>query len=178
MEINFCRRCGTPLTKLQNHVYRCDNGHTIFANASPTIGMWLVNEHDEVLVVTRGNQPGKGLITMPGGFVDGPESFERAIARELQEELNLSPSDYHDAQYITSGPNDYRYGGEDISILNTICWARVSSDIKFTAGDDVASAQFMPIDDIPTEKLYLPITKQSLDQLQALLCHQSKASII
>ncbi len=169
MEFNFCRRCGTPLTNLQNHVYRCDNSHTIFANTSPTIGIWLVNERDEVLVATRGIEPGKGLYDTPGGFVDGPESYEQALARELQEELGLTPDDYHDVQYLISGTDDYSYGGENVPILSVIFWARVSSQLRFTANDDVASAEFIPIRDIAIEKLHLATIQASIRRLQELL---------
>ena len=44
---------------------------------------------DEVLVAVRARNPGKGLLDLPGGFVDPGESLEVALYRELQEELGF-----------------------------------------------------------------------------------------
>lgn len=42
-----------------------------------------------VLMVTRGAKPGKGLLALPGGFVNGSELTETAALRELKEETHL-----------------------------------------------------------------------------------------
>lgn len=75
MEMNYCRRCGHTLTNVERHVYQCDNGHTLFANASPAVGVLFMNNEKEVLIATRSIDPGKGNLDMPGGFCDGAEIF-------------------------------------------------------------------------------------------------------
>jgi bifunctional NMN adenylyltransferase/nudix hydrolase len=50
--------------------------------------------HDEhVLLIERGNMPGKGLLALPGGFIDPDETLFNACLRELREETNIGLSD-------------------------------------------------------------------------------------
>lgn len=48
--------------------------------------MWRENK---VLLVQRAYNPGKGVWTIPGGYVDQNERLEDAIAREVQEETGI-----------------------------------------------------------------------------------------
>ena len=43
-----------------------------------------------ILMVRRANQPGDGLWSMPGGYVDRGEVVEAAAAREVWEETGLT----------------------------------------------------------------------------------------
>lgn len=49
----------------------------------------VVIQSGHVLMVERRAQPGKGLIALPGGFVDQQETLETACLRELREETRL-----------------------------------------------------------------------------------------
>jgi len=52
----------------------------------------VVIKSGHVLVVKRGGNPGKGLIALPGGFVNQNESLDVACLRELKEETKLKVS--------------------------------------------------------------------------------------
>lgn len=43
-----------------------------------------------VLLVQRGHSPGKGLLALPGGFLEQRETLEKSAQRELQEETGLA----------------------------------------------------------------------------------------
>jgi ADP-ribose pyrophosphatase YjhB (NUDIX family) len=60
----------------------------------------------QMLLVERAQQPAKGKLDFPGGFVDYDESNEQAIKRELLEELQLQ---VNAMQYLFSYPNRYLY---------------------------------------------------------------------
>jgi ADP-ribose pyrophosphatase YjhB (NUDIX family) len=49
-----------------------------------------------LLGVARGNEPGRGGIALPGGYVDALETFEEACTRELKEECGMvtDPDDW------------------------------------------------------------------------------------
>jgi bifunctional NMN adenylyltransferase/nudix hydrolase len=47
-------------------------------------------ENKYVLLVERGRRPGKGLLALPGGFLDGEESFVDGAIREAWEETSIS----------------------------------------------------------------------------------------
>ena len=49
----------------------------------------VVEREGQVLLIKRGNQPGYGLWSMPGGYVDRGEVVEEAAAREVWEETGL-----------------------------------------------------------------------------------------
>lgn len=154
MEMNYCRRCGTELTGTTDNIYTCPNGHTIYANASPASGLWIVNDKNEVLVAIRAHEPGRGRYDSPGGFNNDVETYEEGIARELHEELGLSPKDYTKPEYLTSGIDNYAYGGENLSAMTAVFWAQLIGTPDIKPQDDVAEARFIPIASINTSDIY------------------------
>lgn len=155
MEFNFCRRCGTKLMRQNDTVYNCKNGHTSFNPAPPAVGVLLLNAKDEVLLVTRAVDPGKGKLDMPGGFCDAHENLLGAVHRELREEIGLDPRDYSEPLYLTSELNlEYMYQGERKEVLDIVFWARLVGTPKISSADDVADAAFWPLNEIDTTKIF------------------------
>ena len=60
-----------------------------------------------ILLTRRAEDPGKGMLDLPGGFVDYGESLEEALVREIQEELGIRVAV---PEYIGSFPNIYVFG--------------------------------------------------------------------
>jgi ADP-ribose pyrophosphatase YjhB (NUDIX family) len=173
MEMNFCRRCGTPLRNTEGHVYMCENDHIIFANASPTAGLWLVNEKNEVLVAVRARNPGLGLLDAPGGFCDGAEIFEDTITRELEEEVGLKPSDYTIPKYLLSALDTYEYKNEMIDALSNMYYARIIGNPVIKPQDDVAEAHWIPIEDVSPDQLYFNAVREGFLKLKSILATSS-----
>lgn len=167
--MNFCRRCGSPLTHLEHHVYQCANQHTIFANSSPSTGIFFVTADNQVLLSVRGIEPHKGMLDAFGGFVDGAgESFEHAAVRELAEELGLQSGDYEPLHYLTSAAGNYPYQGETLPVLTTFYWSRLLVDTP-TPQDDVAAITTYPLADVPLDKLHDQDIVAGIKALQAEL---------
>lgn len=165
MEMNFCRRCGHDLTNIENHVYKCDDGHVLFANASPAVGVLFVNDNKEVLIAVRSMDPGKGRLDMPGGFCDGAETFEHALEREMQEELGISPGDYTQPEFLLSHNDPYDYKGERLPVLCGVYTARLKPGVTPRAADDVADVHFMRYADIDQSKIQFPSQIAGLELL-------------
>ena len=88
----FCPSCATPLGEKEVAgrprpvCSKCDR--VVFYD--PKVAATCIVERDgKVLMVRRGNQPGYGLWSMPGGYVDRGEVVEEAAAREVLEETGL-----------------------------------------------------------------------------------------
>lgn len=167
LEMNFCRRCGSAFVKRERHIYTCSNGHVIFANASPAVGLLLYNEGGQVLVLERAIDPGKGRLDVPGGFCDGVEPLEDAMHREAQEELGLDPSQYGPLQYVLSYNDPYDFAGEELPVLAVIFRADLRPGAVPVAADDAASAIFMDPNDIDLDAVQFPTVRRAFEWAQA-----------
>lgn len=170
MEMNFCRRCGSPLSLVANgHVFRCSAGHTIYLNASPSVGIFLIDTDNKLLLSVRGIEPNKGMLDAFGGFLDGEETVEAALERELYEELGLKPSDYMAPVYITSGIGHYLYGDETLPVLSSLFYARLNEAAIPTPQDDVAEIFRAAMDDIVPSQLHDEDVRTGFIRLKQLL---------
>jgi ADP-ribose pyrophosphatase YjhB (NUDIX family) len=90
--IRHCPDCGSQLTererygKLRPVCPNCD--HTIFFDPKVAV-VAFVTHGNEVLLVKRMLDPGKGKWALPAGFVDPEEDPRRAAERETLEETGL-----------------------------------------------------------------------------------------
>ncbi|MGA2009257.1 MAG: NUDIX domain-containing protein [Solirubrobacteraceae bacterium] len=90
-EAHFCPRCGRPAEVSFPRSIACSHcGYTAYFNPKPVAGAIPVDASDRVVLLRRGFDPGRGLWTFPGGFVDLGESVEDAARRETDEELSLA----------------------------------------------------------------------------------------
>jgi 8-oxo-dGTP diphosphatase len=53
------------------------------------VGAVITRSDGRLLLIKRGNEPGRGLWSLPGGRVEPGESDEAAVAREVAEETGL-----------------------------------------------------------------------------------------
>lgn len=112
---NYCPQCGKPLKQtefsgqLRPHCPECSFVH--WGDFSLGVG-GVVWYEDKVLLVQRAYNPGKGVWTIPGGYVDQKEKIADAIAREIREETGIlaepvsviafrdRPGEKHDAYVV------------------------------------------------------------------------------
>ena len=165
-DMKFCRRCAAVLQHKGGSVYVCAKGHTLFLNASPATGMVLFKE-GKVLMLRRAIEPGKGMLDIPGGFCDGPETLEAAIARELEEEVGLTANDYTDMQFLQSGLDPYAYGNEVLPVLAVVFTAKMASNKQLAAADDAASVEWVALDQINLNDVHFPAVRAALERLQS-----------
>lgn len=113
-----------------------------------------------VLLIRRGDDPFKGSLALPGGFVevgagyngqdDQGESVETAAARELHEETSLRVE--RDGVFLEQL---YTFGdpGRDPRgrVISVAYFALVGMDVapRVQAGDDAASADWVPLWTLP-----------------------------
>jgi ADP-ribose pyrophosphatase YjhB (NUDIX family) len=90
-EARFCPRCGHPAEVSFPRRIACSHcGYSAYYNPKPVAAAVTFDDEGRVILLRRGFEPGRGLWTFPGGFVDLGESVEHAARREAEEELGIA----------------------------------------------------------------------------------------
>jgi ADP-ribose pyrophosphatase YjhB (NUDIX family) len=90
-EARFCPRCGRPAEIDFPRRITCSHcGYAAYYNPKPVAAAIPVDDVGRVILLRRGFDPGQGLWTFPGGFVDLGESVPDAARRETDEELGIA----------------------------------------------------------------------------------------
>lgn len=166
MNFNFCYRCGTPLKKQADFVYKCLNQHSVFQNSSPAVSLHLVSD-DSVIFAVRAKAPGIGLLSGLGGFVDGKENFEEALEREVFEESGLKPEDYKKPIFLCSAYSDYEYEGENKQVLVAHYYTSIVSDAQPKITNEVSGYQTTKFTEINFDVLFDADNQVALKILQS-----------
>ncbi|EXX87678.1 NUDIX hydrolase [Paenibacillus darwinianus] len=89
MAAKYCMECGQPMARrLIDDTERlaCTAcGFVHWGNYSIGVGALVIRD-GKVLLVRRAQEPGKGLWTNPGGYIEQLESIRETIRREVLEE--------------------------------------------------------------------------------------------
>lgn len=150
--ISFCPKCGNPdFLYNENGSFLCEScSFNLFINAASAVAVLIFNNKGELLLTKRAVEPCKGMLDLPGGFVDIKETAEEAIVREIKEELNI---DVLESEYLMSSPNEYVFGGLSVFTLDLAFKCKVASYTEIKVQDDVDGFEFHNIENIPFERI-------------------------
>jgi ADP-ribose pyrophosphatase YjhB (NUDIX family) len=109
---SHCSFCGAafhlPDVEAQRWPRTCSGCASISYKNPIPVAVMLVPVDAGLLVIRRGIPPQKGMLALPGGFVDFGESWQAAGAREVFEEtgLRITPEEIRvfDVKSATDGP--------------------------------------------------------------------------
>ena len=104
---NYCPYCGLEGIAFDRiKEYHCTSCEfTYFHNVAAAVGT-ILECSGKIVLIKRKQEPGKGLLDLPGGFVDPGEAAEEAARREIREEVKI---DVDTLQYLGSCPNTYEF---------------------------------------------------------------------
>lgn len=139
----FCPQCGASGFKAldQGRSYCCEGCQLhYFVNNSAAVACLIINASGELLLTRRAIDPNKGMLDLPGGFVDPMESAEEAVRREIREELNLELTKI---SYLISFPNLYPYSRVVVPTVDLAFVCEVEDFSQLRPGDDVATVEFI-----------------------------------
>jgi ADP-ribose pyrophosphatase YjhB (NUDIX family) len=102
----------------------------------------LVLRGDAVLVLRRGHAPRRGMLDVPGGFIEAGEDLETAARRELLEETGLRVKTARWFGFFWD--RYYLHGFGFFPTMNFYFIARSSSGTP-VAGDDAAACEWVPV---------------------------------
>ena len=113
----------------------------------------VVRIADKVLLIRRGRAPGKGLLAVPGGFIEQRETAYQSAVRELHEEtgFHLLPSEMeHGCQgmRIFDQPDRSQRGRVISHAFQFDLGDRMLPEIA--GGDDAAEARWVDIAELPS----------------------------
>jgi ADP-ribose pyrophosphatase len=130
----FCPRCGTENPNRGSVPFRCaECRYAEFFGPVAAVGALIINQANELLLVRRACQPGKGKWGLPGGFVDRDETMEEAVARETREETQLK---IISSAYLMTFPNHYDYRGVVIPVIDLFFLCRVAATDRLALKQD------------------------------------------
>ena len=88
--VSFCPRCGEAAEVAYPRSITCPHcGYAAYYNPKPVAAAIPRDTDGRIWLLRRAFDPGAGLWTFPGGFVDLGESVEEAARRETREEMEI-----------------------------------------------------------------------------------------
>ena len=154
--IRFCPLCGVSLRRQPvppdfREQSVCSGCGFVFYLNPKVVGATIPEDEGRVLLTRRTIQPGRGLWTFPGGFVDHGETATDAAIRETFEETGLTVE-------LTGLLNVFTYPGAPIIIVYR---AQVTAGtITCCAENDLV--EWVHWKDIPWPQLAFPSTREAL----------------
>lgn len=102
---------------------------------------------NKAILIRRGNEPFKGMLALPGGFVEYGETVERAAIREALEETGLIVR-------VDSLLGVYSEPGRDPRghTVSAVFLMKVVGG-KLRAGDDAAGVELVPLKELGRREL-------------------------
>ncbi|MBI3335318.1 MAG: NUDIX hydrolase [Candidatus Portnoybacteria bacterium] len=144
----FCPKCGGKTSAKPEHgkerIVCTLCGYVRYRNPVPTASALFI-KNGSILLTKRAIDPKKGFWDLPGGFIEEDEHPEKALHREIKEELGVE---------ITIGKlfdivmDWYEFGGDRFSTLNLYYFAKMASE-QITPADDITEAQWFSIKNPP-----------------------------
>jgi 8-oxo-dGTP diphosphatase len=131
------------LEEFENKKHRVDEqlAHLFKNPTLTTDGIVLVN--GQIVLIKRGNEPGKGKYALLGGFVEYGETLEACVVREVYEETGLR-AEVLDLVGIYSHPDRDPRG----HIVTALFYLRARGG-ELKAGDDAAGVAVHDLDRLP-----------------------------
>ncbi len=161
----FCPKCGSKNFKIHDsYSKKCEScGFVYYKNPVIGVAVAIFNESKELLCLQREREPGKGLLGLPGGFVDLGESIEEAATREVKEETGV---EIENLKLTCNIPNTYIYCGMDQHPLDFYFTAKIkkSQTIKPQPGE-TSHLRFVSLNDITPESFAMKSTCLFLKKL-------------
>ena len=159
--------CAAARPTDQSNPFSCrECDYTQYFSPFTAVGALIVDDDGQMLFIVRGKEPGKGKLGLPGGFVDAGETAERALVREVQEEIGLEIVRY---EFLASFPNSYAFSGVVCPVTDLFFVAHVASLDNFRCQEgEIDDWKLMPINEVRPQDLAFDTHWQAIKRYDAI----------
>jgi ADP-ribose pyrophosphatase YjhB (NUDIX family) len=164
-----CPKCTRPMPSpppAPNYIecpacqFRC------YFNPGAAVACFVTRPDGKALFIRRAKEPALGRLAPPGGFVDAWETAEKAVEREVAEEVGLQIGH---PEFLCSQANAYPYRGITYTVLDLFFTAPMLGTNGKVDLDEVQSVVWLdPLDVDPNAMAFESMTA-ALKVLQANL---------
>jgi len=164
---HHCPRCGAPYQhRAREPVLRCAHcAFTYYFNPAVAVAAFLEAPEGRWLFVRRAKEPARGKLALPGGFVDYDETAERALHREIREEVGLTVGALH---FLCSQTNHYDYRDVSYPVVDLFFTASTDPRQQAEALDGVAAIHWLTLSEIVDDELAFPSIRRAVGLLRQL----------
>jgi 8-oxo-dGTP diphosphatase len=99
----------------------------------------IISMDDYLVLVRRKNEPFRGRLALPGGFVEEGESCEQAVVREVREETGLEG----EVAWLVGVYS--RPGRDPRGPVVSVCYLLRRTGGRLAASDDAAAIELVPL---------------------------------
>ena len=163
---NYCPSCGAGdiffdgVKKL-----KCKEcSFTFYHNVAASVGA-ILRYNENIVLLKRSKEPGKGKLDLPGGFVDPKESAEEALKREIKEELEINIGTL---KYLGSYPNVYKYKGVLYYTCDMFFYSRIDTPPTNFNKTEIEELLLMNPSEVPADEIAFESTKIGLGLCKCL----------
>jgi NAD+ diphosphatase len=161
----FCPACGKKdISTIVGNAMRCVSCGLVYYHNTAAAVAGIIEVRGKVILVKRNQSPKKGLLDLPGGFVDYGESAEDALAREIKEELGVT---MNSCRYFASFSNRYRYKGITYRTCDLFYLCTVERVPDASHNEEVAGITLVKPAAIDFERIALASIRNALEKYAA-----------
>lgn len=150
-QYKYCSNCGNNFTKKTETEYECLKcNFRIFLNPKPAVGAIILNSENEILLIKRSYNPGKGKWGLPGGFISPGENTNKALKREIFEETGLTIKNF---KYFGSFSGIYLYKKIKYITIDIIYTCNLKDNQNIKLSDEAKEFSFFEAKKIPLDSI-------------------------
>jgi ADP-ribose pyrophosphatase YjhB (NUDIX family) len=159
MKARYCTGCGSRLRSVREDGRprpRCPRcGWTLYNNPVPAAVAVIEDGTGRILLARRGAPPYEGTWDLPGGFLEAGEVPERALRRELREELGAAATGIRFLGHFRE-----TYGPGGFPILVVVYAARLRGIPR--SRSDVSEVRWFQPEALPFRQIRFPAVREAL----------------
>lgn len=154
----YCQTCGHDLVERfieteRRSRFQCESCGFIHYMNPRVIAAVIVEHAGRLLLQQRAMEPGAGLWTFPGGFLEIGETPGAGAIREAKEEVGLD---------VTLGPLVGVYARPHVGIVMVVYEGTSATDAAYVADHESLAVRWCDIAAIPWAELAFETTEQAL----------------